>query len=140
MITEISIGIGTAIVLAVLVQLLSKFFSLKLLAATTLVAIGFIYTGFSLKDNPTELICLEIFASLVFYFLAIIGYRNNNNLLAFGIMLHGAWDIIHHNALLVPTDIPEYWASFCFIIDIIDGIYFLFAFRHEKQLPLKQSA
>ncbi len=138
MITEISIGTGTAILLIVVVQLLSRFFSMKLLATTMLVAIAFIYTGFALKDNPVELTCLEISFSVALYLMAIMGYRSNNALIAWGIILHGAWDILHHNGLLVPTDVPEYWPSFCFIIDIIDGLYFLIIFRLQKRKTSKQ--
>jgi hypothetical protein len=53
-------------------------------------------------------------------------------LVAYGIILHGLWDIFHHNGFLIGTDIPDYWPSFCFIIDIIDGLYFLILFKKEK--------
>ena len=126
-------GIFTAIVIIILSQLLSKYFTTKLIAATILVAIAFIYVGFSLKDNPVSLIILEIVAALIFYFLAIIGYTRKSLLLAYGIILHGLWDIFHHKGLIIDTDIPGYWPSFCFIIDIIDGAYFWMIFRHKKK-------
>src|SRR5215210_3354761 len=125
---EIIWGIVTAILIIVLVRLLSKYFTAKLFAATILVAIAFIYVGFSLKENPVSLIILEIGVALVLYFLAIIGYTKNSLLIAFGIILHGIWDIFHHKALFVETNIPGYWPSFCFTVDIIDGLYFLFLF------------
>ena len=132
MIESIS-GIAAAIGLIVLYQVLSKSFELKLLAATTLVAIAFIYVGFSLKDNPVGAIILETGFALALYFLTIIGYKRNNLLLAFGIIAHGLWDIFHHNNLFIGTDIPGYWPSFCFIIDIVDGIYFLIVLKNQKQ-------
>jgi hypothetical protein len=114
---------------------------MKLIAATCLVAIAFIYTGFALKENPAGLIILEVGATLLFYFLAIIGYTRNNLLIAYGIILHGVWDIFHHQGLPLKTNIPSYWPSFCFIIDIIDGLFFLVVFKKTKQIsPAKRAA
>ena len=125
-------GIITAVLIIIITRLLSKYFTARLMAATILVAIAFIYVGFSLKENPVNLIILEVGVSLVFYFLALIGYTKNASLLAYGIILHGVWDIIHHQALIIETDVPNYWPSFCLTVDIIDGLYFLFLFKRQK--------
>ena len=133
-------GIITAIVIILLTRVLSKYFPAKLFAATILVAIAFIYVGFSLKENPLYWVILEVGVALGFYFLAIIGYTRNSLWIALGILLHGLWDIFHHKGLPVQTEIPGYWPTFCFIIDIIDGVYFLFLFKAQKQhnpIPVK---
>ena len=127
-------GIVAAAVIIILSQMLSKYFTTKLIASTILVAIAFIYVGFSLKSNPVSLIVLEVLVALIFYFLAIIGYTRNNFLIGYGIILHGVWDIFHHKGFPVSTNIPDYWPSFCFIIDIIDGLYFLIIFKRQKTL------
>jgi hypothetical protein len=126
-------GVIIAVVIILLCRLVSGYFTQKLLAATILVAIGFIYVGFSLKDNPVSSIILEVAVALIFYFMALIGYTRNNLLLAWGIVLHGVWDICHHNGYLIRTDIVDYWPSFCFTVDIIDGIYFLIIFKSLKK-------
>ena len=105
-------GIITALAIIILTRLLSKYFSAKLMATTILVAIAFIYVGFSLKDNPLSLVVLEVLIALLFYFVAIIGYTRNGFAIAYGIILHGVWDICHHNGFLVGTHIPGYWPSF----------------------------
>jgi hypothetical protein len=125
-------GIVAAVVIIIISQVLSKYFTAKLIATTILVAIAFIYVGFSLKNNPVGSIILESGTAIMFYFLAIIGYKRNNLLLAYGIIIHGIWDIVHHNSLLVGTNIPAYWPTFCFIVDIIDGVYFLIVFKRQK--------
>lgn len=130
--TETISGIIAAFTLILVYQVLSKYFTAKLLAATTLVGIAFIYVGFSLKENPALLIVLEVGFALALYFVAIIGYAQNSMLIAFGILLHGIWDIFHHNGLPIQTNVPGYWPTFCFIIDIIDGIYFVYIFRVQK--------
>lgn len=64
-----------------------------------------------------------------FYFIAIIGYSKNACLIAYGIMLHGAWDLFRDHALVVQTNIPHYWPSYCLITDVIGGVYFLLYFK-----------
>lgn len=130
--TETISGIVAAIVIIILSRVLVKYFTTRLFAATVLVAIAFIYVGFSLKNNPAELIMLESGVALVFYFMALTGYTRNNKLIAIGIILHGVWDILHHNKFLIGTDVPVYWPSFCLTIDLVDGLYFLFVFKKEK--------
>ena len=133
-------GIITAVICILLSQVLSEYFTTKLIAATILVAIAFIYVGFSLKENPISLIILEVGVALGFYFLAIIGYTRNILLIAYGILLHGVWDIFHHKGLPVQTGIPGCWPTFCFIVDVIDGLFFLFHFKAQKvcrPIPLK---
>jgi len=129
---ELISGIITAVVIIVISQTLSKIFTIKLIAATVLVAIAFIYIGFSLKGNPVSSIVLEAGVALIFYFMALIGYIRDGSLIAYGIILHGLWDTFHHNSPFVNTDIPAYWPSFCFIIDIIDGLFFLYIFKSKR--------
>ena len=128
---EIISGVITALGIIILSQWLSKYFTYKLIAATLLVAIAFIYVGFSLKNNPVSLIILEVGLALILYMLAIIGYTRNNSLIAYGIIFHGIWDIIHHNGYFIRTNIPGYWPTFCSIIDLIDGLYFLIIFKKQ---------
>jgi len=129
--TEIISGIVVAVAIIIISRLVARFFSTKLFAATVLVAIAFIYVGFSLKGNPVNAIILESVMALVFYFLALIGYTRNPSLIAYGIILHGVWDILHHQSWLVKTDVAAYWPLFCLIVDIIDGAYFLYIFNRR---------
>lgn len=131
-------GIVIAVAIIILTRVLSKFFTAKLMATTILVAIAFIYVGFSLKDNPVSLIALEITVSLFFYFMAIVGYTRNGFLIAYGIILHGVWDIFHHNGAFISTHIPGYWPSFCLVVDIIDGLYFLILFKNQKSTAISR--
>jgi hypothetical protein len=125
-------AIATALFIILFTILLSKYFSAGLIAATVLCSIAFIYVGFSLKDNTVSSIMLEVLVAVVFYFIAIIGYSRYNYLIAYGIVLHGIWDIFHHNALLIKTDIPYYWPAYCLVTDIIVGFYFFIVFKAQK--------
>ena len=132
--TQILSAIATALALIILNMLLSKHFSAKLIAATILCSIAFIYVGFSLKGNTVSSIMLEVLVAVVFYFIAIIGYCRHNSLIAYGIVLHGLWDIFHHNALLIKTDIPPYWPVYCLVTDVIIGFYFFIVFKRQKTI------
>ena len=125
-------AIAIALFVIVFDIFLSKHFSTKLIAATALCSIAFIYVGFSLKGNPVSSIVLEILVALVFYLIAVIGYSKNNSLIAYGIVLHGIWDILHHNASFVKTDIPTYYPIFCLIADLLLGAYFFLVLRAKN--------
>ncbi|GAA4734955.1 hypothetical protein GCM10023229_11730 [Flavisolibacter ginsenosidimutans] len=116
--------------------MLSRYFTVKLIAATNLVAIAFIYVGFSLKGNPVNLIILEVGVALILYFLAIVGYTRNVLLIAYGILLHGLWDVVHHKGVPIQTGVPGYWPTFCFVVDVVDGLFFLFLFKAQKSRTL----
>jgi hypothetical protein len=126
-------GILTALVVIILTVLLSKQFQKKLFAATMLCAIAFIYVGFALKGNTLNSIVLEVLVALVFYFVSMIGFVNNSRLIAYGILLHGVWDILHHQAWAIQTNVPHYWPSYCLVADLILGIYFVLYFKMRKE-------
>ncbi|RYE38026.1 MAG: hypothetical protein EOP48_27735 [Sphingobacteriales bacterium] len=131
MLLELFWGIVAALPLFLLVPLFKRYFSAKLLAATILVAIAFIYVGFALKENLVGDIIIEVTAALVFYFIAIIGYSKHPKLIAVGILLHGLWDLTHHIISGLNAN-PDYWPIFCLTIDVIWSIYFYFIFKKEK--------
>lgn len=131
MLLELFWGFMTSMPLFVLMPFLKKNIPAKLIAATILVAIGFIYVGFALKENSMSDIVLEIIAALVFYFIAVIGFVKNPKLIAFGILLHGIWDFIHH--LTDATVNPTYWPVYCLTIDVIWSIYFYNIFNKQAK-------
>ena len=129
---QILSAIATAAILIIASILLSKHFSSRLFAATILCSIAFIYVGFALMGNTVHSIELEVSVAVVFYFIALIGYSYNNALIAYGIVLHGIWDLLHSGSL-VKTNIPDYWPLYCLLVDFILGVYFFFAFRMKEK-------
>ena len=129
---QILSAIATAVATIIINILLSRRFSSPLIAATILCSIAFIYVGFSLKGNTVSSIVLEVLAAVAFYFIALIGYARHSYLIAYGIVLHGIWDIFHHHALFIKTDIPSYWPVYCLVTDILTGVYFFIVFKTQK--------
>jgi hypothetical protein len=126
---QILSAIATTGFVILFTRLLSRFYSSKFAAATILCSIAFIYVGFSLKGNPVSATILEVLVAVVFYLIAVIGYSKNSSLIAYGIVLHGIWDLLHHKASIVKTDIPNYYPIFCLTVDILLGLYFLLVFK-----------
>ena len=133
---EILAAVVAASIVIMVTTLLSKHFSEKLIAASVLCSIAFIYVGFSLMGNSVNSIVLEVSVAVFFYFLAMIGYSKNNFLIAYGIVLHGIWDLLHQNGLLIKTNIPDYYPLFCLSVDVILGIYFFLLFSRTKNLKI----
>jgi hypothetical protein len=127
-------AIATAIIMIVIAVVLAKVFSIRLMAATILCSIAFIYVGFSLKGNPLESILLEVFVAMGFYFLALHGYQKNIALLGYGIIAHGVWDMLHHGSWLIKTDIPAYWPLYCSIADFIYGAYIVIVAKRSASV------
>ena len=131
--TPILFAIGISFTVILFTIFLPKQFQSKLIGATALCAIAFIYVGFSLQGNPVNSIVLEILIAVVFYFIAIIGYIKNSYIIAFGILLHGVWDILHQDALVIKTVIPSYYPLFCSLTDVILAVFFYWYFIMQKR-------
>lgn len=126
---ETLLGIITAVALILISLLLNKYFTTKILATAILVAIAFIYVGFALSNHSVFYIVTEVIVALVFYFIALIGYTMRSSLIAYGIIAHGIWDMLHHSNWNVGAKIPLYWPSYCFTIDLLYGLYLLYYFK-----------
>ena len=67
--TETIFGIITAVIIILISRFKPLYLTQKLFAATILVAIAFIYVGFSLKENQVSFIVLECGFALLLYIL-----------------------------------------------------------------------
>jgi hypothetical protein len=130
-------GLATACIIMIANIFLFKHVSAKLVASTILCSIAFIYVGFSLLGNTPHSAIIEIMSALVFYCISIAGYSKNDMLIAYGILLHGTWDVLHHETMVINTVIPHYYPIYCFVVDIILGIYFIFHFRRNNKYQIQ---
>lgn len=95
----------------------------NLYASMNLVAIPFIYIGFSV--HPQSL-ALTAPAALFFVLLAYFGYKKNYLFTVAGLALHGLWDVLFP---LVSTVAPHGYDVFCITIDLLLALYFYFTLR-----------
>ncbi|WP_335583207.1 DUF6010 family protein [Flavisolibacter tropicus] len=126
-------GLLTGLGIIFLTVLLVKYFSTKLMAATILCAIAFIYVGFSLQGNTVSYIILVVLVAALFYFLALMGYTKSPALIGYGTLLHGVWDVFHHHGFIIKASIPDYWPLYCLVTDLVTGIYFVMYFTRRKK-------
>ena len=85
---------------------------LSFYASLNLVAIPFIYIGFSI--HPEDLM-LTIPAALLFVLFAYLGYKKNYKFTITGLALHGLWDVFFPR---FSTVAPGGYDVFCITIDI----------------------
>ena len=98
--------------------------------AVTLIAIAFFYIVFALEHGSTAVIFSNILIAGLFVGLALFGYMRSLKLVAFGLILHGIFDGIYAFSFTNPS--PEWWAPFCFAVDIALGGFLLVIIKRSK--------
>lgn len=104
----------------------------KLAYPALLITFPFYYFAFAAFEERSVL-ALELLVAIVFFIIAILSIMFdgplNHCLLAFGFILHGAYDVTH-NLFFVNPGSPIWWPEFCGVIDVILGGYLaIWAFR-----------
>ncbi len=92
---------------------------------TILIVIALLYVLFAALDKRIEVIGIEIVIASLFIVSAILGFKKNFLFVSVGIFFHGLFDFAHH-LLLENQGVPNWWAGFCAIIDVLLGIYLIF--------------
>jgi len=98
--------------------------------AVTLIAIAFFYIVFALEHGDTNAVVFNTVVAALFVVLALFGYLRSLTVVAFGLILHGVFDGIYLLSSTNPS--PEWWAPFCFAVDIALGIFLVFLIKTSK--------
>ena len=122
------IGLITTIVILTLLELF-RFLDKRLVAAFTLVGIPFIYIGFAWHDIPS--LVFVVAAALLFIAMSYYGYKCNFMLIIFGLVLHGAWDLLFP---FISSEAPEGYDVFCMTVDFLLALYFFIRVKPLKRL------
>ena len=112
-------------VLGVFIGLLLSFVQMdrdRAVYPVTLIVIAAYYVLFAVMGGSNEAIVAEISAGLVFFALALSGFKWTLWLTAAGITGHGIFDVFHGYIIHNPG-VPGFWLGFCSSIDIVLGIY-----------------
>lgn len=89
--------------------------------ATFLAMIYGVYLGFALVGSSIQELLVEVSFVAVGIALTISGLLFGPVWIAVGLLLHGLWDIVHHQKLLwlgVGT-VPRWYVPFCAVADIL---------------------
>lgn len=115
------IGVSSSL-LTILIFHFLKRFDKNTVYGLILMAIGFLYIGYTWTDINTAIV--SGIQALFFMSLAYFGIKNNYWFLVAGYFLHGVWDVLYplfFNSALLPPD----YDYFCITYDFIVAIYLL---------------
>jgi len=126
-IPNILIGLGLSAITIILHLMLSKTKGLEL-TSFLLVLIGSVYYGFALLSNHKKAIIIEVLVASIFVLMGIFGLWFSPWILIAGLLLHGVWDLAHHNSSGNLVDIPQWYVPFCATYDWTIALYLVFVY------------
>nr|WP_136252409.1 DUF6010 family protein [Ningiella ruwaisensis] len=133
----ISIFIGLVLSLLIIVfAKLTRFEQDLSFYPTLLIVIASYYVLFSVIAGHS--ILLEAFIALAFFGIAILGAYKSLVIVGLGIVVHGAYDIIH--AVYLNNSVsPSWWPAFCATVDIVLGSWVIYSCKKGRlQLQAKK--
>lgn len=89
---------------------------------TVLMVIAGYYVLFAFMAG--QAILFELLAALVFCAVAVVGYWRDLLWVPVGVLLHGAFDVIHPYAV-VNDGVPAWWPAICLGFDVVLGLWIL---------------
>jgi hypothetical protein len=89
--------------------------------ATVLTVVGSLYVLFAVMAGGGLSLIPEIGFFGVFAALAAVGFRTSLWIVAAGLALHGAFDLVRH-AFFAAPGAPEWWPAFCGSYDIVAAL------------------
>jgi len=121
---NILIGLGLALLTISLHRALSAQKGLEL-TSMLLILIGSVYFGFALLSSHKKAAIIEIFVATAFVLIAIFGLWVSPWFLIIGLLLHGFWDLAHHNNMFKLIEIPKWYIPFCAAYDWSMAFYLM---------------
>jgi hypothetical protein len=100
---------------------------------TILTVIASYYLLFAAMAGTRHVLALELIPFAIFVTIAVSGSRRWHWLVAFGLMAHGGFDLLH-GRLIDNPGVPEWWPRFCFAFDFTAGFCLLYRLsRYNRQ-------
>ena len=86
--------------------------------ATILMVIPTYYILFAVMGGSARALTIASAATVVFFAIAIAGFRSSPWLIAGGLAAHGIFDLTHQYLVENPG-VPPWWPAFCLTIDVV---------------------
>ena len=114
------VGLGFTVVL---ITTLEQQFVLAITAATVAMVYG-VYFGFALNSGEPKDLAIEGGFIGVGLVTVVLGLEYSHYWLATGLLLHGAWDVLHHprHRIVGTAGVPGWYVPFCAVYDIAAAI------------------
>jgi hypothetical protein len=115
-----ALGLGVGAILAAVIAMFAHVVGYdrdKSFYAVVLTVVGSLYPLFAVTAGGQGLLPEVVFFAL-FAALGAMGFLWNLWIVAFGLLLHGAFDFVRHDFLRAPGA-PEWWPAFCGAYDLV---------------------
>ena len=103
---------------------------------TLLIAIATYYILFAVMGGSTPALAWESLVSVVFFAVAVVGFKKNLWLIVAGLAGHGVFDFFHH-LLIQNPGLPVWWPGFCLSFDVLAGCFFAMLLMRRSGLAAK---
>jgi hypothetical protein len=80
------------------------------------------YMLFAVMGNSMPALGWESLIGVVFFLLAVAGFKNNLWLVVAGLAGHGVFDFFHHLLIRNPG-VPMWWPGWCLSFDVVAGVF-----------------
>ena len=133
-----AIGFGLGLVTAALGRL-AGFDRERAFYATILMVIPCYYILFAVIGGSTRALAIASGVTVVFFAIAVAGFRSNSWLIAGGLAAHGIYDYVHRY-FAENSGVPLWWPAFCLTIDVVLAAVVAAILVRDKEDPARDSA
>ena len=117
------IVIGIVLAIAVgLFATLAGFDLQRAFYSTVLLVVASYYALFAVLGGSVHALLTECGVMVVFFALAVVGFRTSMWLVVAGLLAHGLFDLVH-GLLIANAGVPSSWPAFCFAYDAVAAVY-----------------
>ncbi|MDD9892432.1 MAG: hypothetical protein OXT49_02825 [Gammaproteobacteria bacterium] len=133
LLAPISAGLVCAIAIAVSGRI-TRFEQELSFYPTILIVIASYYVLFAVMAK--QAILEESVGLIIFSTIALIGAFKAPALVGLGIILHGAFDLLHPQ-LIENAGVPNWWPAFCAAVDFVLGAWVIYLARTTETSPTR---
>jgi len=113
------IGVGVALAVC-LFAMLTGFDRDRAFYSTLVVVVAHYYILFAVMGSSMSALVVESLIAVVFFAVAVIGFKKNLWLIVAGLVGHGVFDFFHQLFIQNPG-VPVWWPPFCLSFDVLAG-------------------
>lgn len=118
------VGVLLAVLSILLHRLLNMEQQMELLSSI-MVLIGSVYFGFAFKARKKVTRFIEISTAVIFVSMGMLGLWISPWILFVALLLHGIWDLLHHNSGIL-AKVPQWYLPLCATYDWLMAAYLFY--------------
>jgi hypothetical protein len=135
---EYAIGVGLALLAGLLLSLVGLDKD-RAAYPVVLIVIAILYQLFAVLGGSAAALGSELFPTLVFIGVSVLGLRTSLWWVVAGLLGHGVYDILHPHLFINPG-VPTWWPMFCMSYDVVAGLYLAWGLTRSAPAPVRAAA